>query len=379
MRDLPTDKYLTSLIALQHIDGLGPTKLGKMIERAGSIQQFFSAGEELLPTRDGGKPWCRQLRQFFRQPLHSMYWEQAERTLDWLEANACEAIAISDERFPPLLRELPDSPLVIYACGNIKLLQQSPLAIVGARKLTRTGQDAATEFAAGLAQNGVTIISGMALGVDTAAHEGALSVGGGTVAVWATGLDTVYPLQNKDLAQRIARQGCILTEMPLQTPALPGYFPRRNRIVSGLSLGVLVIEAALKSGSLITAKFALEQNREVFAVPGSIYSPLSSGCHQLIKQGAKLVESAADVLEEISMSTMLACGVTLAPPAGGKALPDDADAQQVLQAIGFEPTSYEQIAAYVELEPARISALLSELQLSRHICIEMGMYQRVVT
>ena len=224
------------------------------------------------------------------------------RALDWAALPGNRIVTLADAEYPASLLTTDDPPLLLYVKGRLDLLQAPSLAIVGSRDATTEGIMNAMRFAESVSQSGMTVVSGLALGIDTAAHQGALSAIGSTVAVIGTGADMVYPAKNRDLAHKIAQAGCIVSEYALGSTAAAGNFPRRNRIISGLSRGVLVVEAAMSSGTLITARLATEQGRDVFAIPGSIHSPLSKGCHRLIKQGAKLVESASDILEELRLS-----------------------------------------------------------------------------
>src|SRR5215831_11856117 len=222
--------------------------------------------------------------------------------LAWLAASGVRIVLATDSDYPPLLLQSAGAPAALYVQGPVELLSAPQLAMVGSRSPTPAGRATAREFAAWFAGAGLTVTSGLAVGIDAASHEGALAGGGATIAVYATGLDRVYPTEHSVLAQRIRARGVLVSEFPPRTPPLRGHFPRRNRIIAGLSLGTLVVEAARYSGSLITARLALENGREVFAIPGSIHSPLSRGCHQLIKTGAKLVEEAQDVLAELRFS-----------------------------------------------------------------------------
>lgn len=228
--------------------------------------------------------------------------ELIARTVEWLDTPGHELLTWEDSAYPQALLATVDPPPVLYATGRIELLNRPAIAVVGSRNATAGGSENAEAFGRALADGGLTIVSGLALGIDAAAHRGGLEGTGGSVAVIGTGIDRVYPAKNRSLAHRLAVEGAIVSEYPLGTPALAGNFPRRNRLIAGLALGVLVVEAALGSGSLVTARLALEAGRDVFAIPGSIHSPLAKGCHRLIKDGAKLVESADDVLSELGMS-----------------------------------------------------------------------------
>jgi DNA processing protein len=276
------------------------------------------------------------------------------------------AVAIDSPLYPPLLARLDDAPPVLFVDGDVAVLGEPQLAIVGSRNPTAAGRDTAFDFAAELARAGLTITSGLAAGIDTAAHEGALAAGGRTVAVCGTGLDITYPPANQALARRIAAAGAVVSEFPAGTPPRPENFPRRNRVLSGLALGVLVIEAAQRSGSLITARLAGEQGREVFAVPGSIHNPLARGCHRLIRDGAKLVESVADVLAELSP---LAAAAGAAPPPqasdsardSGRAL--DSEYEMLLNALGFEPVDVDTLVARTGYAASSVCSMLLILEL----------------
>ncbi len=311
--------------------------------------------------------------------------ELIEATTRWLAEQPGErrVITLGDADYPAGLLQTEDPPLMLYATGA-SLADGKPLAwpeaiaVVGSRNPTPQGAANARQFALTFAQAGWTIVSGMALGVDAAAHEGALdgaaAAGLATIAVVGTGLDRVYPRQHRELAHRIASCGLILSEYPLGTPPLAENFPRRNRIISGLSRGTLVVEAALQSGSLITARMAVEQGRDVFAIPGSIHSPQARGCHALIKQGAKLVETAQDVLEELAPGHAPALP---SAPADARPPPPSADADVVLQACGFDPVSFDALAARTGFATPALQALLLELEL-RGVIARMpgGLFQR---
>ena len=296
-------------------------------------------------------------------------------TLAWLEADTPETRAIiplGDVRYPRALLDVADPPLLLYAQGRVDLLNSPSIAIVGSRNPTPQGADNARAFAAHLSGAGYTIISGMALGIDGAAHEGGLSAPGSTVAVVGTGLDRVYPKRHLKLAHRIADVGVIVSEFSLGTPPLPPNFPLRNRIIAGLAQGTLVVEAALKSGSLITARMASDAGREVFAIPGSIHSPQSRGCHALIRQGAKLVECAQDILEELLPPRTVhvdQCTIN-----GTPASADD----PLLAALGFDPVTLDALCARTGWSAADLSVRLFDLELGGRVARLPGqLFQRV--
>lgn len=280
-------------------------------------------------------------------------------TLDWLapsDGPQRHLIALGDPDYPTALFETADPPLLLYAIGRVELLRGDSLAIVGSRNPTPQGRENAQAFATELARAGLTIVSGLALGIDGAAHRGALDAAGGTIAVVGTGLDRVYPKRHLDLARRIASEGLIVSEYSLGTPPLPPNFPLRNRIIAGMSRGTLVVEATLQSGSLITARLAVEAGRDVFAIPGSIHAPQSRGCHTLIKQGAKLVETAHDILEELRWPGL---AVAATPTATGK----PAVAHPILEAMGHDPISLDELVRRTGWSAAELNVRLLELEL----------------
>ena len=276
-------------------------------------------------------------------------------------------MTLADEDYPKTLLEIADPPAVLYCKGRRSLLSQACLGVVGSRNATPQGVRDAEAFALALSDAGLTIVSGLALGIDAAAHRGGLAGAGSSIAIIGTGLDRIYPARNKALAHQLAENGLIVSEFALGTAPLPGHFPRRNRLISGLSRGVLVVEAAPNSGSLITARVATEQGREVFAIPGSIHSPLSRGCHALIKQGAKLVESAADILDELAWQQRLA------PPVLPETVPD-----RVLDALDGAPATLDALAQRTGLTLDALSAKLLTLELDGRIAsLPGGRYQKI--
>jgi DNA processing protein len=297
-----------------------------------------------------------------------------ERTLKWLGRDEHWLIAWDDPAYPKSLLELADAPPVFCYAGRRELLQGPALAIVGSRNATPRGIEHAEAFARALSDAGFAIVSGLALGIDAGAHRGGLAGAAGSIAVLGTGLDRAYPAANKELAKRLAASGGVLSEFPLGTPPLRPNFPRRNRIISGLSRGVLVVEATLDSGSLITARLAAEQGREVFAIPGSIDSPFSKGSHRLIRDGAKLVETAADVLEELGVAIQRTHqGGTFSTETS----PSDPDGR-VLAALGHDPAGIELLAQRTGLPAERVTVALLELELAGRVALlPGGAYQRL--
>lgn len=295
--------------------------------------------------------------------------------LAWLEATGHELVALDDADYPRCLLEIGDPPPVFYCLGRRELLARPALAIVGSRNATPQGVADAQAFARALSAAGLTIVSGLALGIDSAAHRGALEGEGSSIAVTGTGPDRVYPAANRELAHDLAARGLIVSEFSPGTPPLPHNFPRRNRVVSGLARGVLVIEATISSGSLITARFAGEQGREVFALPGSIHSPFSKGCHKLLREGAKLVETAQDVLDELRLPH----GASGAAPATAAAADDDltADERAVIAALGHAPAAIDALVARSGLAPEVVAAALLALELAgRAAPVPGGLWQR---
>jgi DNA processing protein len=299
-----------------------------------------------------------------------------QATLDWLATNTGPArgvVTLGDPQYPQALLESADPPLLLYTQGRAELLQAPSLGVVGSRNPTPQGKTNARSFSAQLSQAGLTIVSGMAIGIDAEAHEGGLDGAASTIAVVGTGLDRVYPRRHLALAHRIAEKGLIVSEYSLGTPSMPVNFPIRNRIIAGLSRGTLVVEAALQSGSLITARLASESGRDVFAIPGSIHSPQSRGCHWLIKQGAKLAETAQDVLEELRLP-----GAAPHQPAVDDETTPLEDT--LLHALGFDPVTLDTIVARTGLTASALSAQLLELELGGRVMRLPGqLFQRVVS
>ena len=298
--------------------------------------------------------------------------EALASTREWLADPAHEIIAWDDPDYPRALLDLGYAPPALFFVGRRELLNRPALAIIGSRNATAQGAENARAFAQALSQAGLTIVSGLAVGIDAAAHRGAMAGEGSTLAVVGTGLDRVYPAIHRDLAHQIAAHGGLLSEFPPGTPPKEKNFPRRNRLISGLARGVLVVEAAMSSGSLITARYAGEQGREVFAIPGSIHSPLSKGCHKLIREGAKLVETAADVLEELGM----AGGAATAVPR--EAAPTIARAGALLDALGGDSVDVDTLAARTAMAPDLVVATLTNLELAGQVAALPGaLWQRL--
>jgi DNA processing protein len=365
---------LADWIRLEQTGGVGPETTRRLLNAFGLPGNIFSASlsslRQVVPER---------VAQALMMPLADHTQALIEKTLAWLEQGDNHVLTLADSAYPKALLNIADPPLMLYVKGRIELLSNTSLAIVGSRNATAQGIANAEKFSAVMSEAGLTIVSGMALGIDTAAHQGSLRAGrkntaGSTIAVIGTGADIVYPARNRALAHQIAQEGCIVSEYPLGMPAIAANFPRRNRVISGLACGVLVVEAAAQSGSLITARMALDQGRDVFAIPGSIHSPLSKGCHQLIKQGAKLVESAQDVLEELG-HVQRHHSMTMATALRDSGNPATA---QLLNAIGFDPVDINLLAERTALDAGKLNAQLLSLELEG--LIEMlpgGTYRRL--
>ncbi len=350
------------------IPGIGPERQRALLANFGLPERIFAAGQFSLAQVIG--------ERLARTLLTHDNLAAVERALAWANEPGNAILTLSDTAYPPSLLHTADPPSLIYLKGRLDLLQAPALAIVGARNATPQGLANAEAFARSFSAAGLTVISGLALGVDAAAHTGALREAGSSIAVIGTGANRIYPSRNAELARQLASEGLILSEFPLDTPPAAHNFPRRNRIISGLARGVLVVEAAVDSGSLITARMAAEQGREVFAIPGSIHSPLARGCHFLIKQGAKLGESAADVLDELDWQASSA-------PRGGmgstESPRDTADeAQPLLDAMGFDPVGPDALLARSGLTPEALFAMLTMLELEGRVSrLPGGNFQRI--
>ncbi|MDQ7968985.1 MAG: DNA-processing protein DprA [Oxalicibacterium faecigallinarum] len=373
MRHDPPEDDLSAWLRLMQTPGVGAETARRLLGHFGLPQAIFNA--DIPALRD-----CvnERIAQALLAPPSDALLALIERTHEWAAQEGNHILTLADSNYPTCLLEIPDPPIILYAKGKPALLSQMALAVVGSRNATAQGIANAEKFSENLSQAGLTIVSGMALGIDTAAHEGGLKGNGSTIAVIGTGCDLVYPARNRTLAHRIAEQGCLLSEYALGTPAIASNFPRRNRIISGLARGVLVIEAALQSGSLITARMAAEQGRDMFAIPGSIHSPLAKGCHQLIKQGAKLVESAQDILEELQYVSPASISMKASTQDMVEDTQTDDDSSIVLHAMGFDPVDVDTLAARCAMDAAALSAQLLSLELAgRAEMLPGGMYRRI--
>ena len=352
-----TSKDTTQLkywLALLRCPGIGPIRFAALIEHCGSPDAVFDLGQ----LKSGALKLPPASLDWIKNPN----WQAVDEDLAWLEAdNNHHIITLADSHYPALLKEIDSPPPLLFVHGNPECLMAPQLGIVGSRNPSAGGKENAHNFAKALAQAGLAITSGLALGIDGIAHQGALSGNGTTIAVTGTGLDRIYPARHKKLGHQIIESGAIISEFPIGTPALADHFPRRNRIISGISLGTLVVEAALRSGSLITARLAAEQGREVFAIPGSIHNPLARGCHALIRQGAKLAETVEHIIEELGPLAHVNLSSTNTT---NKPLPDlDANSLKVLKNLGHDPTSIDTLVERSELTPEVVSSILLVLEL----------------
>ncbi len=369
---------LAAWVRLSLTDGIGPQTARELLARFGLPEDIVGAG---FPALQKCVP--EKIAYALSGPAPTAMQEQIERTLAWADGDHNQVLTLADDGYPKALLSIADPPPLLYAKGRVELLSRPALAIVGSRNATVQGMQNAERFAQTLSASGLTVVSGLALGIDAAAHLGALAAhvgdeAGSTIAVTGTGLDLVYPARHHALAHRIAVDGCLISEYPLGTQAMASNFPRRNRLISGLAVGVLVVEAAMQSGSLITARSATEQGRDVFAIPGSIHSPLSKGCHQLIRQGAKLVESAQDILEELRWQHIAAPVQPTAAVPPAHAIDADASLQQLLALAGHDPVSIDQLVERSGLPAADIQAALLTLEMAQRVeMLPGGQYRRL--
>ncbi|WP_045856450.1 DNA-processing protein DprA [Teredinibacter purpureus] len=355
-------------LLFQHLPGVGAASYWKLMERSPSLSSVLES-----PPDTFSDVFSEEARQMLRELQHTGENSDIVRLvradLEWADRHSVQVLDTDHPQYPEMLREIKRPPPVLYVAGDVSQLSFPQVAIVGSRNPTPSGRGSAFDFSKALAANGFTITSGLALGVDAAAHQGALACQGKTIAVLGTGIDQVYPQRNKQIAdQIIANGGALVSEFPLGTTAKPANFPQRNRIISGLSYGTLVVEAAVRSGSLITARYALQQNRELFAIPGSIHNPLARGCHSLIKDGAKLVESADDIVEELKGFLQLKweqVNLDIVPDTHSIATEIVSNEQEdfVLDQLGYEPTAIDLLTERTSLPVGDVMACLLTLEL----------------
>ncbi len=353
------DAELASWLALNQIPGLGNEGLRRLLKAFGTPAQVFATPTHAL----------QQVVQPVIAATITQGWDEVTLApiTSWLADPNNHIVTLADPDYPQALLNISDPPLLLYVKGRLELLNLPALAVVGSRNATPQGLSNAEAFAQAASAAGLCIISGMAHGIDAAAHRGGLRECGSSIGIIGTGLDKVYPAANRQLAHQLAQEGALVSEFSLGTPPLAANFPRRNRLISGLSLGCLVVEASLQSGSLITARMALEQGRDVFAIPGSIHAPQTKGCHHLIKQGAKLVECAQDILEELGRFS--AC-TTLQPCA--------LEEHPLLMHLGFDPIDMDSLSQRSGLTIGALSAILLQLELNGDIAtLPGGLYQRI--
>jgi DNA processing protein len=368
LSESPAAPELRAWLALIRVPGLGPQRARRLLAAHVGPEAVLAAGPAAWRGAGLNDSACKGLAE--------PDWAGVDTDLHWLEAGNAQAprslVLEGDALYPPLLAETPGAPLALFAVGNPVLLGRAQIGVVGARAATPQGLDNAEAFAAELARRGLAVTSGLAAGVDAAAHRGALSAGGATIAVCGNGLDRVYPARNRELAHAIAASGLLVSEFPTGVPPLPEHFPRRNRIISGLSLGVLVVEAARESGSLITARLAAEQGREVFAIPGSIHNPAARGCHALIREGAKLVETVDDILVELAAQLPPMAATPETAAAAGEAAPSDPIHVKVLDALGYETVALDTLVERLGLPVGQVGAALLALELEGRVAAGPG-------
>ena len=355
-------------LALNRAPKLGPNTIAKLLEHFGSPENIIKDSIKSLTTLKLPKETIAALKQ--------PNWKTIDAECKWAEQEGQAILTLDDPGYPSLLKEIVGNPTVLYVRGNLTPINSQQVAIVGSRNPSHLGREIAENFAARLSTAGLCITSGLALGIDAAGHRGALHAKGPTIAVLGSGVESIYPFRHKKLAEEIIQSGCLISEFPLYTPPKASHFPQRNRIISGLSLGTLVVEAKLRSGSLITARFANEQGRDVFAVPGSIKNPLSRGCHQLISSGALLVETADDILEELGISSKLSLTTQHKQTTSHfKGL--EKQHIKLLECVDFEMTSIDQVIIRSELSASIVTGILLILELHGYIGTVPGGYRRV--
>ncbi len=375
-----SDRDLAAWIRLTSIPGIGGETQRRLLKEFGPPERIFAAGLGALRACVGDAA-AQNLAACDAAA-------EIETALAWVREPGNRIVTLADADYPQALLAGVDPPVLLYVKGRAELLNRPSLAIVGARSATKQGEANARAFAAALSQAGLTIVSGLALGIDAAAHRGALEGEASTVAVIGTGADRIYPSGNADLARAIAERGAIVSEFALGTPPLSANFPRRNRIIAGMSRGCLVVEAAERSGSLITARLAADSGNEVFAIPGSIHSPLSKGCHKLIKQGAKLVDGAADILEELKWEAIVSASMIErseqagpAPgrgPRGGGPNPAEGGEDEVLAALGHDSCDLDTLCQRTGMPADALLARLLPLELEGRIAqLPGGRYQKL--
>jgi len=358
-------------LLLLHTDGLGVAGFHKLLSTYEHPEKILGLNGSMLSELGFNKQTISAIQQTSPNTI--------QKDIEWLNAaDDHHIITLFDPLYPQRLKSISQPPPVLFVRGDPDYLQQPQLAMVGSRNPTAAGKRTASDFARHLSESGITITSGLARGIDGASHQGALQGIAGTVALVAHGLDIVYPATHRALAKEVTHNGAVVSEVPIGTEPHRGLFPRRNRIISGLSLGTLVVEAALKSGSLITARHALEQDREVFAIPGSIHNPLARGCHQLIRQGAKLVETAEDIIEEL-LPHLPAQSISATKPVntGKNEQTLDPDHQKLLKCLQYEATAIDELVDCSGFSAAEVASMLLIMELKGSVVNEGGRYTRI--
>jgi DNA processing protein len=360
------------------LGGVPASVLRRLLDTHGDAATTLDAGPRDWASHGADRATCAAVQAPDAAAL--------DRCLRWLEGDRHHLLGWRDEAYPPLLRRIASPPALLFVAGDPGLLWRPAVAVVGSRAATAGGRANAAAFAAALARAGLCVASGMAAGIDAAAHDATLEAGGMTVAVLGTGPDIAYPASHRPLMARIAQAGAVVSEHPPGTAPLRTHFPSRNRILVGLSLGVLVVEAALRSGALITARQAGDAGREVFALPGSIHNPMARGCHRLIRDGAQLVETPAEVLDALAplvgdlaraLRGVLEHSVPTEAPPSAVSFPDDPDTYRLWQALGHDPTDMDELLARTGLTAATVSSILLALELEGRVAAEHGRYSRV--
>lgn len=371
-------QQLLALMALQCLPGIGVVALSELLEKPAMIDGLLQGVAPSDWSRRSFNRFKSSLLAFARRPRDSAEWEAALRMFDWLEANGGGVIYKGSAEYPVALASIIDPPPLLYWQGNPEVLLAPSISIVGTRRPTPLGLSLASSMARDLSLAGFTVVSGLAMGIDASAHRATLDNGGKTVAVLPAGLDRPAPTINRSLAQAIAEseQGCLVSELPLSTPPSRGYYPRRNRIVSGLSAAVIVVEAEVKSGTLITAQLALEQNREVLAVPGSLANPAAKGCHKLLKEGATLVESAADVIDALAGFQTFPLEHQRPALSTGVSTELSKIQKDLLSQLDDAPEAFETIARRTRFSLALLTETLLDLELLGYVASDAGCYSR---
>jgi len=353
-------------LALHRCKGIGPATCQALLQYFHNPETIFASTRKQLEA-------C-QLNEQCIESILKPDWQGVEQDLEWSLSEQNHILPLNNIHYPHLLKECGDASAVLYVMGNIEALSEPQIAMVGSRNPSAGGKQTAIEFARHLSAAGLVVTSGLAIGIDSACHQGALDANGTTIAVTGTGLDRVYPAKNKELAHSIIEQrGTLVSEFPVGTPVRPDNFPRRNRIISGLSLGTLVIEAAIKSGSLITARYAAEQGREVFALPGSIHNPLARGCHRLIKQGAKLIETADDIISELKPLAVAQQYLSQDTDKKQELTNNlNKDHLQLLNEMGYDPVAVDEIVQRSGLTAEEVSSMMLILELQGNVAPSPG-------